>query len=267
MLTLKFLLIIAIFALGVANGAGSPEPYYRLDNYDSRYKLLDDPPAPPEKTKQLNPSSLYKAIRPARIEKKPNYKRVEILPPAKRIGSDAKRSYRRIKVIPNKQALIRSGLPYYEPRAHFLLLGINSGVDLFSIDKKRVAVEIAGKIGWHYYFSDDDYSSAMRIYLNIGAPISTSSALSQAISGSINMDFLINAVYLDFFLGGGYGGDYYLKERFFANGFVLNAGISKEIDAHQIELGARVPFYSVLKGANGQTRHIVDIIIAWNYRF
>lgn len=260
------LLLIAIFALNLASGAGSPEPYYRLDNFDSRYKLLDDPPAPPEKIKQLNPSSLYKAIRPARIKKEPNYRRVELLPPAKRIGSDREFDYRRIKVIPNKQALIRSGLPYYEPRAHFLLLGINGGVDLFSNAKKRVAVEIVGRIGWHYFFSDDDNSSSMRIYLGVGAPIPTTNELSQAVAGNLNVDFLINALYLDFFIGGGYGGEYFLKERFFSHGFLINAGISKAISAHQIEVGVRVPFYSALRGANGRTKHIIDITIAWHYR-
>ena len=263
---MRLLLVIAIFALNLASGASSPEPYYRLDNYDSRYKLLDDPPAPLQKQKQLNPSSLYTAIRPARIKKEPNYRRVELLPPAKRIGSDREFDYRRIKVIPNKQALIRSGLPYYAPRAHFLLLGINGGVDLFSNDKTRVAVEIAGRIGWHYFFSDDDYSSSMRIYLSVGAPIQTTPELSQAIGGNLNVDFLINAIYLDFFIGGGYGGEYYLKERFFSHGFLINAGISKAIRAHQIELGVRVPFYSALNGANGRTKHIIDIILAWHYR-
>ena len=265
---MRVLLVIAFVALNLALASSTPEPYYRLDNYNSHYNLLDDPPAPPEKIKQLNPSSLYTALRPARIQKKPDYRRVDIFPPAKRIGSDKKMSYRRIKIIPNKQALIRSGLPYIEPRAHFLLLGLNSGVDLFeSHSKKRVTMEIAGKIGWHYFFSDDDNSSSMRIYLAFGSPIATTSAISQAISGSVNMDFLINALYLDFFIGAGYGGDYFLDERFFSHGFLLNAGISKSIGAHQIELGARVPFYRALNSANGRTKHIVDIILAWNYRF
>lgn len=265
---MKFLLIIAIFVLSFVHGAGSPEPYYRLDNYDSRYKLLDDPPAPPEKRKTLNPSALYKAVRPARIKKEPNYKRVEILPPAKRIGSDVKHDYRRIKIIPNKQALIRSRLPYIEPRAHFLLLGLNGGVDLFtSMGKKHIAVEIMGKIGWHYFFTDDDNSSSMRIYFAIGTPIPVMPEISQAVSGNLNVDFLINAIYLDFYIGGGYGGDYYIKERFFSHGFLINAGISKAINAHQVELGVRVPFYSVLNSANQQKKHIIDIIIAWNYRF
>lgn len=264
---MKFWIFIALCAVNLY-ASSTPEPYYRLDNFDSRYKLLDDPPAPPEKIKQLNPSALYKANRPARIQKKPDYRRVEIFPPAKRVGSDRKISHRRIKIIPNKQALIRSGLPYIEPRAHFLLLGLNSGVDLFeSHSKKRVAVEIAGKIGWHYYFTDDDDSSAMRIYLNIGAPIPITQEISKAISGSLNIDFLINAVYLDFFVGGGYGGDYFLNERFFSHGFLLNVGISKAIDAHQIELGARVPFYRVMNGASGRVKHIVDIVISYNYRF
>ena len=257
---MKFWIFIALCAVNLY-ASSTPEPYYRLDNFDSRYKLLDDPPAPPEKIKQLNPSALYKVNRPARIQKKPDYRRVEIFPPAKRVGSDRKINHRRIKIIPNKQALIRSGLPYIEPRAHFLLLGLNSGVDLFeSHSKKRVAVEIAGKIGWHY-------SSAMRIYLNIGAPIPITQEISKAISGSLNIDFLINAVYLDFFVGGGYGGDYFLNDKFFSHGFLLNVGISKAIDAHQIELGARVPFYRVMNGASGRVKHIVDIVISYNYRF
>lgn len=260
---MRFAIAMAIIVL---NLFGTESPYYRLDNFDSRYNLLDDPPPPPEKLKNLNPSSLYKANRPVRIKKEPNYKRVEIPPPTKRIGSDREISYRRIKIIPNKQALIRSGLPYIEPMAHFLLLGINSGVDLFKqSSKNRIAVEIAGKIGWHYYFSDDDDSSSMRIYLNIGTPID--SAIPKAVSGSINMDFLINVVYIDLFVGGGYGGDYFLKERFFSHGFLINAGISKAINAHQIELGTRVPFYKTLNNANRSTKHIIDIILAWNYRF
>lgn len=258
---MKFWLFIALCAVNLC-ASSTPEPYYRLDNFDSRYKLLDDPPAPPEKIKQLNPSALYKANRPARIEKKPDYRRVEIFPPAKRVGSDRKMSYRRIKIIPNKQALIRSGLPYYEPRAHFLLLGLNSGVDLFEINgKTHATAEFAGKIGWHFYFTDDDDSSAMRIYLNIGAPIPIN-AIPKAISANLNVDFLINAIYLDFFVGAGYGGDYFLDDKFFSHGFLLNAGISKAIDAHQIEVGARVPFYK-----KRNTNHIVDIVLSWHYRF
>lgn len=251
-----------IFALNFIGCASSLEPYYRLDNYDSRYNLLDDPPAPLEKEKQLHPSSLYGAIRFPRIPKEPNYKRVEILPPVSRIGSYKDFDYRRIAVIPNKQALIRSGLWYDEPRVHFLLLGINGGADLFN--KNRVAVEIAGKIGWHYFFSDGNHSSSMRIYLGIGAPIPITKEISNAVSGNVNIDFLINALYLDFFIGGGYGGDYFLKERLFSHGFLVNAGISKAIMAHQIELGVRVPFYGVLK--DKQTKRIVDIILSWHYR-
>lgn len=259
---MKFWLFIALCAANLC-ASSSPEPYYRLDNFDSRYKLLDDPPAPSEKIKQLNPSALYKANRPARIKKKPPYRRVEIFPPAKRVGSDKKMSYRRIKIIPNKQALIRSGLPYYEPRAHFLLLGLNSGVDLFGANgKTQATAEIAGKIGWHFYFTDDDDSSAMRIYATFGAPLPINPAIPKAISANLNVDFLINAIYLDFFIGGGYGGDYFLDDKFFSHGFLLNAGISKAIDAHQIEVSARVPFYK-----KRNVNHIVDIVLSWHYLF
>lgn len=268
---MRFLLVFIMFALHLVNASSTPEPYYRLDNYDSRYNLLDDPPAPEPKTKLLNRASMYRPARPARIKNKPDYRRIEILPPAKRAGSDRVGDYRRIHILQNRQALIRSGLPYREIRSHFLILGLNSGVDIFTTttantSDKRVAVEIAGRIGWLYYFSEDDYSSSMRIYFAFGAPIPTHSAIPKALNGNLNMDFLINARYLDIVVGGGYGGDYFLNERFFAHGFLLNFGISKQIGNNQLEIGVRVPFYApYLSGARG-VNHNIDIVIAYHYR-
>ncbi|PAF42097.1 outer membrane beta-barrel protein [Helicobacter sp. 11S02596-1] len=55
------------------------------------------------------------------------------------------------------------------------------------------------------------------------------------------------------------------------NGFVVNAGLSKVIDNHRIELGARIPLYNYIKvdseGGKTTIRNPIDIYLAYNYVF
>lgn len=239
---MKFLLVLFAFVnvLCASN-------FYRLEGVDSGYKLLEDSPLL-QKQKKLKPMNTQN--RTPRPKKEP--------------------SFERINIIANQQALIRSGLNPPKIQQHFFMLGLNSGIDLFSVidtTKKQIAVEIAGKMGYLYYFSERADSNAMRIYVNFGSPIPTTSAIPASLAVSLNMDFLLSVVYFDLYIGGGYGGEYFFKNRFFSHGFIVNVGFSKRFDNHQVEFGLRVPFYSMLESANTALNHNIDFILGYNYRF
>lgn len=239
---LAFLLFFA--TLVVANAQ-----YYRLQGVDSSYDLLEDSPLI-QKQKQLK--NMNSQNRTPRAKK-------EI-------------STERIDISTNKQALIRFGINPPKPRVHFLILGLNSGIDLFTnstpyTTKKHIAVEIMGKIGYSYYFNQTEQSNALRIYLNIGSPIPTTKAIPASLATNLNIDFLINVIYFDLYIGGGYGGEYFVKNSFFSHGFIVNVGFSKRLDNHQIEFGLRVPFYSMLSTSNSIINHNIDFVLGYNYRF
>ncbi|RDU65159.1 hypothetical protein [Helicobacter sp. MIT 14-3879] len=240
---IKIIFILCIFFINIF-GANS---YYRLDNYDSSYKKLDDRPEPIEKKKVLHPSSIYKQSRPARVEKKPDYTRKDILP--------------------NNQALIRIGKPPKIKR-HFLMLGVNTGINIFSLtdinkSKKYIVTEIMGKIGYLYYFN----ANALRIYLDLGARFPTNNNIPLGLAISSNFDFLINIIYLDFYIGAGYGGEYFIKDNFFSQGFKINLGISKSFKKHQIEFGITIPFYKFFINDIKILNHNIDFIFSYNYNF
>lgn len=238
---MRFLLLLCGFA-----GLLFANTFYRLQGVDSSYDLLEDSPLI-QKQKKLK--SMNTQNRTPRPTKKPNYDRIDI--------------------VANKQALIRFGINPPKIRQHFLMLGLNSGIDLFthSTKSKHIAIDLVGKIGYLYYFSDKADSNALRIYLNLGSPIPTTRAIPASVAGNINLDFLLNVIYFDLYIGGGYGGEYFIKNRFFSHGFIVNVGFSKRLQNHQIEFGLRVPFYSMLTTSNFALNHNIDFIVGYNYRF
>lgn len=261
----SFLLVFFACALAYADSA-----YYRLQGYDSGYRLLDDAPVIQKKKPLKSNNSQNRASRPKREQ---STKRIDISPPALRNGSNTgKWDSSRLKPTPNEPARIRYGFPPY-PRQHFLLLGLNSGVDIFTAEssldsaKKAFAVELMGKIGYFYFFTHYNDSHSMRIYANFGTAIPTSRALPPNFAVSGNLDFLFNVIYFDIYLGGGYGGEYFVPQGFFSHGALLNTGFSKRIGNHQLEVGVRVPFYSMLISLDSAINHNIDFIFTYNYLF
>lgn len=260
----SFLLVFFACALAYADSA-----YYRLQGYDSGYRLLDDAPITQKKKPLKSYNSQNRTPRPKREQ---STKRIDISPPILRNGSASRWDSSRIKPTPNEPARIRYGFPPY-PRQHFLLLGLNAGVDLFTQsatrqdNSKRIGVELGAKIGYLYYFTASDDSHAMRLYANLGTAIPTSRALPLNFSFSGNVDFLFNVIYFDIYLGGGYGGEYFASQGFFSHGALLNTGFSKRIGNHQLEVGVRVPFYSMLISPDSALNHNIDFIFTYNYLF
>ena len=244
--------------------------YYRLDGYDSGYRLLDDAPIVQKHKPLKSHNSQNRTPRP---KKQQNFNRIDISPPPLRNGSGADAwNESRISPSPNEPARIRYGFPPY-PKQHFLLLGLNTGVDLFTQspvigeNSKHIGVEIGAKIGYLYYFTKSENSHAMRIYATFGTAIPTSSAIPPNFALSGNVDFLFNVIYFDIYLGGGYGGEYFAPQGFFAHGALLNTGFSKRIENHQVEIGVRVPFYPLLTQVDSALNHNIDFVLAYNYRF
>lgn len=229
----------------VCSSVFGAENYYRLQDYDSSYRKLKDSPAPPPKIKQLPPSALYKQSRPAREKKKIDYSRQEI--------------------ITNPQALMRFGV-FPEQKYHYLLFGVSGGVDLFTLldsnsSKKYVGIDLLWKLGYLYQFN----ANAFRIYFDIGGKIPTNNAIPIALGFSGNMDFLINLLYLDFYIGAGYGAEYYNKGTL-SHGFKVNLGISKSFANHQVEFGLNIPFYNFHNIDDKTLYHNIDFIISYHYK-
>lgn len=258
----NFLLVFFVCALAYADSA-----YYRLQGYDSGYRLLDDAPIIQKKKPLKSNNSQNRASRPKREQ---STKRIDISPPALRNGSNAgKWDSSRIKPTPNEPARIRYGFPPY-PRQHFIMVGLNSGVDIFTAEssldsaKKAFAVELMGKFGYFYFFTRDNDSHSMRIYAHFGTSIPTNKAIPANIAFGANIDFLINVIYFDLFLGAGYGGEYFIRNATLSHGALVNTGFSKRIGNHQLEVGVRVPFFTMPDSA---LNHNIDIVLSYNYIF
>lgn len=242
MIKARIFFLLCIICSGIF---GAESSYYRLENHDSSYRKLKDSPLPPDKRKKLPPSALYKQSRPAREKKEIDYSRQE--------------------VISNSQALMRFGI-FPKQRKHFLTFGINSGIDLFTLldsttSKKYINIDLLGKIGYLYQFN----ANALRIYLDLGGRIPTNSAIPLALGFNGNMDFLINLIYLDFYIGAGYGAEYFGKGTL-SHGFKVNLGISKSFENHQVEFGLNIPFYRFHNIGDKTLHHNIDFIISYNYK-
>lgn len=262
----RFCVLFAIFSITQL----SANSYYRLQGYDSSYRLLDDAPITQKKKSLKSHNSQNRTPRPKREQ---STRRIDISPPASRNGSNSNKwDSSRLNPTPNEPARIRYGFPPY-PRQHFLLLGLNTGIDLYTQstagqdNSKHIGIELGAKIGYLYYFTKSETSHAMRIYANFGTSIPTSRALPLNLAVSGNVDFLFNVIYFDIYLGGGYGGEYFASQGFFAHGALLNTGFSKRIGNHQLEVGVRVPFYPLLMRLDSALNHNIDFILTYNYRF
>lgn len=217
----SILVFIALICLG--EFAFGRDSYYRLENYDSRYDKLKDEELPPSKDKTLHPSSIYKQERPARIEKTPDYSRIDTLS-SKQVSNRLENK----NISANKR--------------RYLFLGLNGGLDLYAYDAKRqLSLELMGKIGYWHYFN----LNAFRIYFQLGGRFPVNNNNPNALALNFNMDFLINIKVFDFYIGGGYGGEYYFLQKYFSHGFNVNTGISKSFGRHIVEFGLVIPFYAM----------------------
>lgn len=231
----KIIFFIAAIIL-TSNYLDARGGYYRLDDYDTSYDKLQDPPLKIDPNKQLHPSSIHKPQRPPRIEKEPDYSRRDITN--------------------NQQAINRlSGVQVNPQRFDYFLLGIGGGIDLYAYDNKRqISMDMYAKIGYFRYLN----LNAIRAYANIGARIPIGNSNPDSISFSGNVDFLLNLKIFHIYAGLGYGGEYYKSQKFLAQGLNINLGISKQFGRSSLDIGTIIPFYSI---------YTKDIIIKNNIIF
>lgn len=153
---------------------------------------------------------------------------------------------------------------------------------------------VGGRIGYQQYFND---YNGLRLYGTVdysrfSMPGLDNSPLWNNIKYGVILDYLLNFSSgpspWGLFIGGGYqwlGGEIVdlLKDaespaKSNNQGFVVNAGISKIISDHnRIEIGARVPMYSMISEdysdsttgikATMSLRNAVDIYVAYSYSF
>lgn len=218
--------------------------YYKLDDYDAPYNKLEDAPLPPSKEKNLHPSSIYKQERPPRIEKKPDYSRKEISN--------------------NPQALSRiQHKSIAKKKSSSFFVGANGGLDLYAFDAKRqLSLEIMGKIGYWQNLN----LNALRIYFQFGGRFPLNNENPNALALALNMDFLVNMKIVDFYIGGGYGGEYYMSQKYFSRGFNINIGLSKSIQRHTFDFGIVIPFYTMYID-NEILKNNIIFIGGYSYRF
>ncbi|MDE6885765.1 MAG: hypothetical protein K2P17_01800 [Helicobacteraceae bacterium] len=262
-LKISSFILIAFISL-----AESSDNYYKLDDYDSSYRLLKDKPLPPPKLRDLN---TYSKGRPAREKKEMDYSRREIPVPQSRPSQiNENYDYERNNILINQQALDRlNGTIYKEKQKHFLFLGLNSGSNLFSIvtqydAKKHISIELKAKIGYLYYFYKNN---AFRIYANVGTSFPLYKEIPLDVIFSGNIDFLIDFYVIDFYIGVGYGGEYFIKEKFISHGVNINLGLSKSFGNHQLEFGIALPFYYIFTKNDKILNHNIDFILGYNYKF
>lgn len=236
---------LAIFCFGCSALFGA---YYKLDDFDSRYRELKDSPLPPQKGSQLHPSSLYSHPRPARIEREIPTERQEIPQ--------------------NNQALMRLKR-IAPPPTHFLTLGFYPAINLFTFanesnDNKAVALDLSASLGYLHYFYKNH---AFRIYAKLGGKAPFYKEIPAMLSFSSQLDFLINVKYFDFVLGAGYGGEYQFSHKFLSHGFLINVGLSKRVKSHRFEALIAIPFYKVYLQNNTILNHNIDFIFGYSYEF
>lgn len=239
----SWLIFVLIVLICMASLAFGRDNYYRLDDYDSSYNKLEDEPLPPSKDKQLHPSSIYKQERPPRIEKTPDYSRRDI-PSSTQVSNRLENK----KISPNKKG--------------YLFLGANGGLDLYSYDSKRkLSLEVMGKIGYWHYLNLNSF----RIYFQLGGRFPLNNENSNTLALNLNMDFLVNIKVFDFYIGAGYGGEYYFSQKYFSNGFHINTGISKSFGRHSLEFGLVIPFYTIYVD-NEILKNNIIFMLGYNYK-
>lgn len=218
----KYILVV-VAIIATSSHLNAKNNYYRLDNFDTKYNKLQDPPIKDTQNKKLHPSSIYKPQRPPRVEKEPDYNRKE--------------------VINNQQALNRlNGYPQTNPRVDYFLLGIGGGIALYAHDDKRqISGDLYAKIGYFRYLN----LNAIRAYINLGTrlPIDNSNPTTLSFSG--NVDFLLNLKIFHIYAGIGYGGEYYTMQKFLSQGININLGLSKQLGYGAIDFGITIPFYTI----------------------
>ncbi|RAX55203.1 hypothetical protein CCY99_00455 [Helicobacter sp. 16-1353] len=239
---IKNFVFLLIALMCIADLAFARDNYYRLDDYDSSYDKLEDSPLPPSKDKELHPSSIYKQERPPRVEKTPDYSRIEI--------QNSTQTSNRLE---NRRISSKKG---------YLLLGINGGLDLYAYDAKRqLSLEFMGKIGYLHYLN----LNAFRFYFQVGGRFPLNNNNPNALALNFNTDFLLNLKVFHFYIGGGYGGEYYFSQKYFSHGFNVNLGISKSLGNHFIEFGLVIPFYTMYID-NVILKNNIIFVLGYNYK-
>lgn len=215
--------------------------YYKLDDYDMRYKKLDEPPLPPQIDKSLHPSSIHKYKYRKKKNKKPSYSRIEI--------------------INNKQALNRiENKQQDSPRNSYFLLGVNAGVDLYSANNTiDTSFDLGLKIGYIHMFS----SNSLRTYMQTSGQIGIKN-INNSINMSINIDALFDITIANLYVGGGYGGEYYFYNKQIIHGPHINLGINKIINKNSnFDIGIIIPFYENTSGK--KIKNNINFVFAYNY--
>ncbi len=237
----KYILVVVAIIV-TSSHLNAKNNYYRLDNFDTKYNKLQDPPIKDTQNKKLHPSSIYKPKKPPRVEKEPDYDRQEI--------------------VNNQQALNRLN-GYSKPnRVDYFLLGIDGGIGLYAYDGKRqISGDMHGKIGYFRYLN----INAIRAYINLGAriPINNSNPNTLAFSG--NIDFLLSLRVFHAYIGIGYGGEYYIKQKFLSQGINTNLGVSKQLGYSAIDFGVTIPFYTIYKD-NIIIKNNIIFTIGYSYK-
>lgn len=236
----KYFCKIFIFYISLSSIILSND-YYKLDDFDTKYKKLNEPPLPPQIDKSLHPSSIYKY----KYHQKKN----------------KKTSYSRINIIKNKQALNRLAHKQQDgPKSAFFLLGINSGIDLYRVDyNQTVSFDLGFKIGYLRMFS----SNAIRAYIQTSGRIGTKS-INNAINTNANIDALFDITIANLYVGGGYGGEYYFYNKQIIHGPHINLGINKVINYNSnFDIGINIPFYETTTGK--KIKNNINFVVAYNY--
>lgn len=233
---IKHKIIFFIFIIFASSNLNANSSYYRLDDYDTNYDKLQDPPLKQEPHKKLHPSSIYKQQRPTKLQQEYDYSRREIAQ--------------------NSQANNRlSGYQINPTRLDYFLLGIGGGIDLYAYDEKRqISLDLYTKLGYFRYIN----LNAIRIYANIGSAIPLANSNPNTLTFSGNIDFLLNLKVFHIYAGLGYGGEYYKSQKFLSQGLNVNLGLSKQFGRNAIDVGLVIPFYTI---------YTKDVIIKKNIIF
>lgn len=233
----SIIIIISLYSFALSND------YYKLDDYDASYNKLKEPKLPPSKDKELHPSSIYKYEYPQKEKKKPSYSRIE--------------------VINNEQALNRiQEIKKITKDKDYLLLGLNSSVDLYDLNSKNLlALELGLKIGYIHLFN----SNAVRTYIKTYGKIGLGNNDISIIGVDANIDFLFGVRIFNLYLGLGYGGEYSIKDNIIKHSPHINIGINKILNVNSnIDIGVKIPFYILLDKKFG-VRNNASFVINYNY--